>query len=313
MNITYNPYQTSKAKLNFEEKYNVKSILLEGEWNNNVSEFILKNNILGLFFNFVKGSKATNFDFLENLSHFQLLNIISTPIDNLDKMKYLSELKVLSLQCHIKKRIDFSNLQKLEKCFLYWNKGADSIFKCINIKNLSIDSFKSKYLPQNWRSEKLVQLEIYRSDLIDLKKIKLLRNIRKLTLYDCKKLSDLEDLEFLENLEWLTINGSKKIGNFNAISKLKKLKVLDLSDSGKIPSIEFTQNLINLQSFAFAGSNTYIEDGDLLPLTKLNKLSMLMFAPRKNYSHKLIKDWNWENFDSPDVLLEENRKKPHYA
>ncbi|TGK83770.1 hypothetical protein EHQ31_03395 [Leptospira montravelensis] len=305
MNITYNPYETSNTKLNFEENYNVKSILLEGEWNNDVSEFVLKNNILGLFYNFVKGSKATNFDFLEKLSHFQLLNIISTPIDNLDKIKYLSELKVLSLQCHIKKRIDFSNLQKLEKCFLYWNKGADSIFKCNNIKNLSIDSFKSKYIPQNWSNEKLIQLEIYRSDLVDLKKIKLLKNIRKLSLYDCKKLSDLDDLELFENLEWQTINGSKQIKNFTVISKLKKLKVLDLSDSGNIPSIEFIQNLIKLQSFAFAGSNTYIEDGDLLPLTKLKKLSMLMFTPKKNYSHKLLKKWNWENFDSPEVLLEE--------
>lgn len=83
------------------------------------------------------------------------------------------------------------------------------------------------------------------------------------------------------------------------------MKVLDLSDSGNIPSIEFIQNLIKLQSFAFAGSNTYIEDGDLLPLTKLKKLSMLMFTPKKNYSHKLLKKWNWENFDSPEVLLEE--------
>ena len=31
---------------------------------------------------------------------------------------------------------------------------------------------------------------------------------------------------------------------------------------------------------------------------------MLMFKGKKHYTHKLIKQWDWRNFNSPDTLLE---------
>ncbi|PKA10625.1 hypothetical protein CH372_18460 [Leptospira meyeri] len=307
MKVTYNPYETGKSILNLEGDYQIKSLLLEGEWNNEVYKFIEKNNILGLYFNFVKGSNASNFDFLEYIKNFQLLNIISCPIDNLDQIKYFSDLKVLSLQCHINRKTDFSNLKNLEKCFMNWVKGAESIFNCEKIKFLTLDSFKSKFLPENWICTEIEQLDIYKSDLTNLEKLKTLRKLKKLSLFDCKNLNDISSLECMENLQWLTIDGSKLIENYNSISNLKQLKILNLSNTGKIPSIEFIKNLNNLKGFAFAGSNTFIEDGNLKHLTNLNKLSMLMFSHKKHYTHKLLKNWNWENYDFPDVLLKENK------
>lgn len=313
MNIINDLYNESAAPLQLEGNYKIKSILLEGDWNEEIQRFIQKNQILGLYYNHMKGSNALNFNFLEKLKNFELLDIISTPIDDLSQIIEFSELKVLSLQCHIKKTVNFSFLQNLEKCYIPWLKGGESIFQCENIRFLSLDSFQSKILPNTLDFEKLEQLTMYRSDLSNLSAFKNLRKLKKLSLLNCKKLRDINDLRFLENIEWLVINGSKQIEDFYSISNLKNLKVLDLSNTGKIPSVAFINTLSNLQAFAFPGPSTYIEDENLQPLTKLPKLSMLMFAQNKNYSHKLIKNWNWNNFNQPDTLLIEQTKKPHFA
>jgi len=39
-------------------------------------------------------------------------------------------------------------------------------------------------------------------------------------------------------------------------------------------------------------------------LEDLPELAMLMFGPRKHYSHRLVKTWSWSHFSTPDRLLE---------
>jgi len=131
-----------------------------------------------------------------------------------------------------------------------------------------------------------------------------LKKLEKLELIDCRNFEDLSAVESLPNLRWLAIDGSKKVRSLGPVGKLETLQVLDLSNVGRIPSLAFVASLKKLRALAFAGTNTSIEDGDLSILGSLPDLSMLMFAPRKHYSHRLLKPWDWSDFYQPGKLLE---------
>ena len=78
--------------------------------------------------------------------------------------------------------------------------------------------------------------------------------------------------------------------------------LLCISNNGDIDSLLPLANLKQLKALAFSG-NTKIVDGELSILTTLKSLAMLNFSPRKQYTHKLIKKWNWKNYNNPDTLL----------
>ena len=79
---------------------------------------------------------------------------------------------------------------------------------------------------------------------------------------------------------------------------------LVVSDWNSIDTLAPLRNLRNLRAFAFPGERTKLLDGDLSPLEQLPQLSVLMFGPRRYYSHRLIKPWSWHTFFEPVVLLE---------
>ena len=130
------------------------------------------------------------------------------------------------------------------------------------------------------------------------------RQVRELLLLYCRKLTEIDGLDRFERLKWLVIDGSKAIQDFRVVSALPDLEVLNLSGSGKIKSLAFLRPLKKLRAFCFAGSTTSVEDGELSPLEDLPELSMLMFGPRKHYTHRLVKGWSWSHFSTPDQLLE---------
>lgn len=113
---------------------------------------------------------------------------------------------------------------------------------------------------------------------------------------------DFTPISQCEHLEWLAIEGNNNINNIEFIKRLDKIYYLSISNNKEIESIEVLKNLKGLKALAFT-DNTIIKDGDLSCLIKLPNLSMLMFNPRRHYTHKLIKNWNWHNLDNPDVLL----------
>jgi hypothetical protein len=87
------------------------------------------------------------------------------------------------------------------------------------------------------------------------------------------------------------------------VRSLAALEVLRLEDDGELESLEVLGSLKNLQAVSLVGSTT-VKDGDLSALESLPRLSMLAFAPRRHYTHKLLKKWSWADFGKPDKLLE---------
>ena len=121
-------------------------------------------------------------------------------------------------------------------------------------------------------------------------------------------LERLSGIENLSSLRSLTLNGCSLLSDLAPLAGLESVEHLVISDWKNIDTLKPVQDLKNLRAFAFTGERTKVLDGDLSPLENLPQLSMLAFASRRHYTHKLIKPWNWGNFYKPDVLLERKRR-----
>jgi len=308
MNIekVINPYGISKREIDKPYNSNIESLMIKEPWNKSIEEYIINNKIKGLYLNYTKGWKCDDYSFLENLLELELLDIIDIPTKSLKYISNLKKIKELSINCDFNDEIDFSNLINLQDLFIYYKKQLKSVFNCRSLKKLYICNINKDEIKVISNLENLEWLTINSSNIENLSSIEDNKKLLILELFNCKKLKDIRALEN-KNLLLLSIDGSKKINDFNAISSLYDLLVLNLDNVGNINTIDFFENLKNLKAFSFSGVDTIINDGNLEPLTKLEKLSMLMFASRKHYSHKLIKKWNWENYNNPDSLLTKNK------
>jgi len=281
---------------------NIPGLMIKDEWNMEIEKYIVNNNIQALYFNYVKGWIGNDFSFLSNLKSLLLLNIINTSSYGLSSISDLHILKYLSLNVHANELINFSKLNNLTHVYLNYWKKAESIFNCNSIKELYISNIKKDHIDKIQNLTNLVDLTIGSSNIDNINFIKIMPNLKRLKILDCRNVSDISALKN-RNLELVRFEGSTKIYDYDVIGTIKGLKILNISDANIIKSIKFTQSLIELQGFSFAGAKTIVEDGDLTILTNLPNLSMLMFASRKHYTHKLIKKWNWDNLGIPDTLL----------
>ena len=281
-----------------------KILTVKTEWKDEYSELIHNGDVNGLYLNYSLGWKCADYSFLKDHKQITHLKIIDTPKDNLSPIEELTNLECLEISCATKEHIAFNKLTNLKECFLSWWNQAHAIFDCHSLVKLYLDGLKIKDYQPLGNLTNLKCLTIGNSTFNNLADISALKKLEKLELLNCRRLTELSELIGFSELVWLVIDGSSKIYDVSPLSKLKKLKVLNLSTNKNIKSISPLIHCRELRAFAFAGS-TIVEDGDLSPLTELPHLSMLMFAGRRNYSHKLIKRWSWMNYDNPDVLLKE--------
>ena len=298
LEIVRNPYNNPNSK-------NRLGLIIKGFWDDSILSFIKQNQIKALYLNSVKGWNDLDYSFLKKLNDIEELQILtSREVSNLDAVECMFSLKDLSITCKTKQYVDFTKLMNLEKCFLSWWSGAESLFKHKTLQELYLDNLKLKNYSVLGELKGLSSLTIGNSPIDSIEWITNLQGLVKLWLLNCKKLIDFIPISQCVSLKWLRISGCNNLNNLDFVSTLNNLEILDISDSGEIKDIEPLKFLNKLKAFAFAGTKTKILNGDLSALENLPCLSMIMFQPRANYTHKLIKKWNWNNFNKPDKLLE---------
>lgn len=299
-----NPYQTPRSPFRGDPVVaEVPSLMLRGPWAPDIAAYMSANELSGLYLNHTRGWTRADYTFLHEVPWLRLLDIVDVPIDDLSPVSKLHALTALHLQAHTKGLVDFARLEQLQDCSFTWWSGARSIFECSELRALDIRSVGEAELGGISRLRNLRTLTL-QSNIRSLAPMTSLEKVEKLVLLNCRNLEDVSGLASLPNLRWLAIDGSKKVRDFSPVAKLAKLEVLDLSDVGVIPSLAPFATLKKLRALAFAGAKTSIEDGDLGVLHSLPDLAMLMFAPRKHYTHSLLKQWNWDDFYQPAKLLE---------
>jgi internalin A len=276
--------------------------MVSGDWDEVVEAYVKGTGVEALYFNVSKGWKGTDFSFLSRLPAVAELNIIAAKCVHLEAMEAMQNLQSLSLTCDTRSTVDFSRLKMLRQCYLLWWAGAASLFEARQLEHLYLDTMRTGDFDAIGNLERLRYLTIANAGIDDLSPLTRLKRLERLELIDCRKLTTFDALARLTTLERLTVRGSKALSSLEFVRPLEHLEVLILSDNGSIDSLRPVEALRRLKALAFAG-DTNIEDGDLSVLTGLPEMAMLMFAPRRHYSHKLIKKWNWKNFDEPDTLL----------
>jgi protein phosphatase 1 regulatory subunit 7 len=292
------------SRLYPEHLNGLNTMLIKGPWHDSFSQFILDNNIKALYLNFAHKWSCDDYSFLRNLKSIERLGILDAPSTGLEAIEEMDSLVDLSLNTYFKSKIDFTKLSKLKYCSLDWYKGTETILNATSLTHLYIDEFKTKDFSKLANLKNLEILAIKNSNIEDISCLSGLINLKKLELINCKKLTDFTPLTKLKTLEWLRIDGTKEVGNIEFVRNMASLKIFSVCDTNNIESIEPLKDLTGLKAVAFVGNKTTIVDGDLSYLTKLPNLALLWFGSRKHYSHKLIKQANWDNFDKPDVLLE---------
>ncbi len=300
--IVTNPYSQSAAPIDRDYDDSIRSLLVKGAWNNDIVDFMVKKNIKGLYLNSAKGFSCDDFRFLSELPDLELLNIISSPVDSLSTVEQLTHLKSLSISCHWKDKIDLCALTKLERCFISFDKGAESIFDCCSLKYLYIDEFKLTNYQALSRLHNLEYLTVGNSNFNQTELFPELGQLRKLVLLNCRQLDRLQGIDQLSGLEWLTIDGSRKLSSVEELAGLKNLLVLQLSNNKEIDSLAPIKQLTQLKALCFFG-DTVFKDGDLGFLEAFSSLSLLGFTGRRHYTHKPSKAWNWNDYGSNEVAI----------
>ncbi len=248
-------------------------------------EFMVDNNIKGLEINVSINFDTNDLRFLKHFDFITHLNIIHYRINDLSPLYYLKNIVSLAIQAHYTCSIDFSHFPKLMHCFLEWEKGAESIFKCVTLKTLYINSYKGKNADKFAMLTNLESLKIGNSPIENIEGLRYLSKLKELGLYYLRKLTSLKGIENLVNLEVLDLYACRKITSLKEIEKLRNLKKLLFNNMGEIDSIKVLEKLPNLEWVLFYES-TNILDGNLTPLTKLPKLTKLAFQNRRHYTHK---------------------------
>jgi len=276
-------------------------------WRSEMADFIIKRNIKALYLQASWSWGITDYSFLGNLKYLKKLIVTSGDKADLSSIENLSELEELSLTCPTPTNINFEKFGNLKYCYVSWWKGAEKIFDCKWLKSLYLDGRKNKDYSSLSGMADLEVLTLANTPIEHLDRIRSLDKLEKVELLNCRKLCDIKALGSLKCLRWLTIDGSKLIDDLSVLAGLKNLEYLNVTGLGEVKSLVPLEALKKLKAVTFCGS-TNIVDGDLTPLTVLPNLGMLNFVGKRHYTHRLIKNWSWDNFNLPDILLQKKEK-----
>lgn len=266
----------------FLDGLNSEYIVIESSKINDYIKYIQDNKIKAIYLsNLYFFNKEI--DFLQKCNFIEKLNITSTSIENYDGLKYLKNLKELSLD-EPKGKVRLEQNRILEKLSIEINKNIIGIneLKYLKILNLWNYKPKSKDLNEIGLLQSIEELKIYKSPIESLNGCGNLVKLKKLELGYLNKLYYISELEkiknSLKNLEFLSC---KNIVNHDYVTCLDNLEKLSYNKCGDIETISFISKMPNLKSFVFMDTN--IVDGDLEPCTRLKYVA---FQDKKHYSHK---------------------------
>jgi len=300
------PYGPNSQPFNVDPTRDIPGVMVTGAWHTGMSKYLVEQDVRGLYLNSARGFRCDDYSFLRELPQLELLSMMPPSITTLGRPVPITELrrlKRLSANFAIRESIDFRQLTDLRSCVLKWNTRIKSVFDTQTLKWLHLYSLKRDWTEQLGRLTTLKHLELSFSGIQSLSDLTPLRGLEMLVFEVCRNLENLEGVDAFPNLKCLSLTETRKISSLECLRPLTGLEVLTIDDCGEIESLAPLAELRNLKAISFSGAQTTICDGDLAPLTKLPKLSMLMFGPRRHYSHKLVKTWNWNNFGKADQLL----------
>jgi len=249
--------------------------------------FIKKNDCNGLFIRSVLGKEEVVPDFsrLKEIADKLIWLSFSTSqtlkkAENFDDIYSLKKLKYLFFNDKEKFSLDlpkFSNLIQLGMGE-YW-EGLVNLDKAVSLETLVLSKYPKDDLSMLAGLSKLETLHVNNSKIRSLDGIEKLSKLNWLGLAIDQSLTDIKALFSVKSLRILSIEKCKHLMEaavFNKTLPLQEFKI------DTIDSLSFVQHMPALEKINFGDC----KDGDLAPLLKAPKLKQVVFADKKNYSHK---------------------------
>jgi hypothetical protein len=137
----------------------------------------------------------------------------------------LKNLQHLSIHTTDKKEIDFSAFPLLTSVALTWRPKAKSLFRCEQLKRLSLNRYTGQDLKELSNLKNMKFLRVNLGSIISLSGLKEITGLEELLLMQTTKLEDIEDLLTLKHLKRLRIDNCKLVRNIDAVKKIKVPKL----------------------------------------------------------------------------------------
>ena len=228
--------------------------------------------------------------FLPNIKNIQILSFRCKPLNNIEDLAYLNDIKLFGIAGNLGKKVDFSVLQKFN------NLSALSIdntildekyYGIINNKNITELSLRKLQLSSLDKNPNLHKLEILNelSNAEDM--ASKFPNIRKLSLTNCKKLLDFSFISNCLNLYDLYINS---VPGLTAIPDIQfaKLHTLWLINCQKMENIHLLYRSSTLKRLAITFAKITPEDLD--NIFSALKLEHFYFMSENKASNKRFEE-----------------------
>ena len=231
------------------------------------------------------GFHLSNLSFLSRYPWVEHLTLMESEAFDISEVNSLQNLRFLQISGRTKQRFDLTAFPCIEEFRAQWwpNLRFGNVLNTLRILSLSRYAPKSSDLKALPEIPGLEDLDLVEGRNLGLSGIEQFHNLKRLTVAYFPNLSDLSALLTFSDsaLEILEFKNCPKIVNHEVVQKIGSLRRLAFNECGQITSLKFLNELVNLQSFSFVGTN--IVDGDLSPCLRLKFVG---FMDRRHYSHR---------------------------
>ena len=183
--------------------------------------------------------------------------------------------------------LDFNCFQNLKRLGCNWSGNFKNLESCFKLEAMGFDKYKSKEknLYEIGKHLNLNFLSFVHGNLATLEGIENFPKLETLELSYQRNLIFIKDLgKIKDSLIGLNIEGARNIKDYESVAKLKNLKYLRFDKCGEIESLDFINDMPNLEAITFYKTN--IKDGNMLPLLKLKRC---WYDSKRHYSHRYEK------------------------
>lgn len=226
------------------------------------------------------------------VSFFPNVEFLTIPEEaqNLQALYSLRKIRGMEISARCLEILDLSKFENLEYLLIRGQpENVAQLENCKKLRILKCLQWKMSDLTKLKSIKTLRGLEIEFCDsLQSLNGIGNLTILEKVSIIYCSKLRQIEELKGVkDSLKRLILEDCNKIEDLSTIALLCNLEFLLLSSFqtrgvNKLPSLKFIREMPHLKEFL---TDYKIEDGDLTPLLKVDKVDVLKF-----YQHYNLKE-----------------------
>ena len=262
-----------------------RSIFIESDRIDACMDYAARNHQGRIAVSPLEGFGLPDLSFLFRFPWVEHLTILNSEMIDISTIVILRRLHYLQISGATKEPLDLSNFPLVRELRLQWWPKLRFGDALASLRSLSL----SHYAPASGDLTGLPQIpELEDLDLVQARNLTLsgidrFLHLKRLTATYFSKLVDLSPLTAFANgvLEILEFGNCPKLTRHDQVKAIRSLKRLAFNRCGEIPSLSFLDDLQELESFSFVGTN--IVDGDLTPCLRLRFAG---FLDKRHYSHR---------------------------